>query len=233
MPENANTLLSFTLSHRITNRDEKYLREALHGVLRSTNYRGNISVSFPLEERAVVVMSDHPFNRYRTNSFIWWICVLLPLWIITWPVLWLMSQRWKVVSVEWPCRIFERPDGGWPNSDEEVPGLVHEGISEAGQGTRGAGRARVAVMTEAAWVEGWKAAIMRAAESRTEGTLYASDRDATNAIEQRNAERDDEARQRTRTALMGSFSNAAMGLFRGASDTWRNARMSRGWGGNT
>lgn len=144
-----------------------------------------------------------------------------------------MSKHWKVVSVEWPCRIFERPDGTWPNSDEEFPGLVHQGISVAGPGTRGSGRARVAVMSEAAWVEGWKAAIMRAAESRTQGTLLASDRDATNAIEQRNADRDSEARQRTKTALLGSFADAAMGLVRGASETWRNARMSRGWGGNT
>lgn len=88
-------------------------------------------------------------------------------------------------------------------------------------------------MSEAAWVEGWRAAIMRAAESRTQGTLYASDRDATNAIEERNAERDLEARQRTRIALLGSFADATMGLFRGASETWRNVRMSGGWGGNT
>lgn len=137
------------------------------------------------------------------------------------------------MNVEWPCRIFERPDGGWPDDDEEVPGFVHEGISEAGQSTRAVGRARVAVTTEAAWVEEWSAAIMRAAESRTKGTLDAADRDATNAIEQRNAEGYEEYRQRTRAAFLGSFSDAAMGLFRGASDTWHHARMSRGWGGNT
>lgn len=226
-------LNSFTLSHRITNRDDRYLNDALQGVLRSTNYRGDISVTFPLEKRATIVMSDHPFNRYRTNRWIWWACVILQLWIIAWPVLWFMTKHWKVVSVEWPCRIYQRPDGGWPNSDEQVPGLVHEGISTAPPGTRGAGQARVAVMSEAAWVESWRAAIMRAAESRTQGMLYASDRDATNAIERRNAERDWEMRQQTPTALRESFADAALGFLRGASDTLRNSRMERGWGENS
>lgn len=202
-------------------------------MLRSTNYRGKISVTFPLEQRATVVMSDHPLNRYRTNPYIWWACVILPLWIITWPVLWLMTKRWQVVSVEWPCRIFQRPDGGWPNSDEEVPELVHEGIGVAAHGTRGAGQARIAVMSEADWVDLWRAAIIRAAESQTHGTLCASDREMTRAIEQRNAERDYEASQQTRIVLMGSLPNAAMGLLRGASDSWRNSQLARGWGRNT
>ena len=224
---------SFSLSYRIVNRDDRFLTDALHGVLRSTNYRGSISVTFPLEHRAITVMSDHPLNRYRTNSCIWWVCVILPLWIVTWPILWLMTKNWEVVSVDWPCRIYQRPDGGWPNSDEDIPSLIHEGISLAAPNTRGTDGIRVAVMSEAAWVESWRAAIVRAAESRTQGTLTASDRDATSAIEQRNAERDWEARQKFRTAHLGSVAEAALGFIRGASHTWRNTRMSRGWGANT
>ena len=52
----------------------------------------------------MTVMSDHWANRARTNVFIWWACVLLQLWIITWPALWFMTKRWEVVEVDFPFK---------------------------------------------------------------------------------------------------------------------------------
>lgn len=227
------SLKTFTISRRVINRDDRYLIDALTGVLRSTNYRGSIGITFPLEDRATIVMSDHPINRYRTNRLIWWLCVIFQLWIITWPLLWLMTKHWEVVSVYWPCRIFVDEAGGWPNADEELAEVTHEGTRPDGWDARGERDVRLAAMSEMSWVEDWRCAITRAAEDKRRGMLHISDKNAAQAAEQRNAERAWETRQRFITASKGGFVGAATGLLQGASDVWRDSRLARGWGGNT
>lgn len=120
-------------------------------------------------------MSDHWINRCRTNSFIWWICVILQLWIITWPVLWTMTKKWEVVKITWPCRIYQDEDAGgsWPNADEESNDLIHEGIIPINRGptSRVQDDVRFATMTEPTWVEIWRGTIARAALDRRSGVL--------------------------------------------------------------
>ena len=135
--------------------------------------------------------------------------------------------------MNWPCRIFEHPDTGWSNADEDFPERVHQGIRPDERNARNYRDFRLAVMSEMAWVEGWRGAIIKAAESRKQGMLYAADRDATRAVEQRNAEREWESRQRATLAAQGRFVNTALGLIRGASDALRDSQMAVGWGGNT
>lgn len=207
--------------------------DALTGVIRSTNYRGSISITFPLEDRATIVMPDHPINRYRTNRLIWWICIILQLWIITWPLLWLMTKRWEVVGVHWPCRIFEDEAEGWPNADEELSEVIHKGIRPDDWDVRRERDVRLATMSETSWVEDWRAAIVRAAEENRRGMLHISDKNAAKAAEQRNAERAWETRQRFPTASQSGFIGAATGLLRGASDVLRDSQLARGWGANT
>lgn len=206
---------------------------ALTGVLRSTNYRGRVSITFPLEDRATIVMSDHPINRYRTNKLIWWICVISQLWIITWPLLWLMTKHWEVLNVYWPCRIFEDDARGWPNSDEEHAEVIHEGIRPEDWDVRRERDVRLAIMSEMAWLEDWRRAIMRAAEDRRRGMLHIVDKNAAQAAEQRNIERAWETQQRLITSSQSGIIGAAAGLMRGASDVLRDSRLAQGWGGDT
>lgn len=227
------TSYRFTISRKVTNRDDRYLIDALTGVLRSTNYRGSISITFPLEDRATIVMSDHPINRYRTNRLIWWICVIFQLWIITWPLLWLMTKHWEVLSVYWPCRIFEDETGGWPNADEEHAVMIHEGTRPDDWDVRRERDVRLATMSEMSWVEDWRGTIMRAAEDKRRGILHISDKNSAQAEEQRYAERAWETRERFAPASQASFTGAAAGFLRGAGDVMRDSRLARGWGGNT
>ena len=222
----------FTISRQIINYDDKVLIDALNGVLRSTNYRGNINISFKVEDRATTIMSDHPLNHYRTNKVIWWTCIFLQLWIITWPVLWLMTRRWEMLYVDWPCRIYRRSDGSWPNMDEENPARIHEGVQSEAADAHATNNVRLAVMSEQEWVEGWRGAIVRAAEDRKQGRLYESDRRAATAVERRNAERRFESGQRAKDARRRGFVGATLGLISGAADTFRDFRMARGWGNN-
>lgn len=63
--------------------------------IRGTNYRGQITITFPLSYRTVTVISNHPFNRLRNNKFFYWFCIIFQLWIITWPILFFMTKRWS------------------------------------------------------------------------------------------------------------------------------------------
>lgn len=143
-----------------------------------------------------------------------------------------MTKHWEVVNVNWPCRIYSS-GGALPNADEDFPDIVHEGVKPDDWDVIRDGEARIAVMSEKAWVEEWRIAIVRAAESRMQGMLYPVDKVHAMSVEQRNAERVVENRQRAAIASQGGFVDATLGLVRGVSDVFRESRLSGGWGGNT
>lgn len=214
----------FTIARNVTGVAHGTLTRQLTEALRSTNYRGNISITFPVRSRATVIMSDHWLNRYRHNKYIWWTCVLLQLWILTWPLLWIMTKRWEVFSVEWPCRIYQRADGSWPNSHQADAGSVHEGQPTDNP------LVRIANISESEWVEHWKLAIQMGAESKKQGTLTDADRRVAQAIEE-------QARQRRQGSnSVGSDSNgflaSATGLLSGVQEVMARSQTLRGWGGD-
>ena len=236
----------FTITRRIQGVDNGYLLRNLTELLRTTNYRGHISVTFPIDDRATTVMSDHFINRYRSNKYIWWTCVILQLWIITWPVLWLMTRRWEVLSSRWHCAI---PNGGLPIprgyfDDYEEPGWLvvqdnpssaierryRESEEEPRQKTMCINRSNRTAVTAPEWLESWKRAIVRAAESRTQQILTVADRNAAQTVVERVNER---GRERSSDDTQGGFIGAATGVIRGVSDVLRDAEMARGWGGDT
>ncbi|KAK7717888.1 hypothetical protein SLS57_006264 [Botryosphaeria dothidea] len=91
----------FRVSRTISGLDEALIRQRIEALIRSTNYRGHILISFPLEERAVDIYSPHAVNRWRTTTWIRWVFYLSFLWIFTWPLLYLLTARWSVYSVNW------------------------------------------------------------------------------------------------------------------------------------
>lgn len=219
----------FTITREVTNLDDKYLVHALQGVLRSTNYRGDISIAFPLDDREISLMSDHWINRCRTNMFIWWTCVVLQLWIITWPVIWMMTKKWEVVKIIWPCRVHrdEDVDVAWPNAEEESAELIDESIylNDGSPTSRGQDNVRFATIAEPTWVEIWRGSIARAAIDRRNGVLLGPlDLEATRAAEEINARR---ASQRE---LGYGESSRGLGPFLSG---MREFYGEQGWGGDT
>lgn len=155
--------------------------------------------------------------------------MILQLWIITWPVIWMMTKKWEVVKITWPCRIYKDESAGveWPISDEESPELIHEGIYPAvgSPSSRGQDDVRFATMTEPTWVENWRGSIARAALDRRDGVVLGPlDQEATRAAEEVNA------RRASRTGLTYGDSTHGTGpLLR----VMRAFYGEQGWGGDT
>lgn len=143
-----------------------------------------------------------------------------------------MTKRWEVVNVNWPCRIYGH-GAPLPKADEDFPEIVHEGIQPVEWNVDRWGETRIAVMSEKTWVDGWRLAIVRAAENRMQGTLHPVDKAHAVSVEQRNTERSLENRQRAIAASQGGFVGATLGFVRGISDTFRESRLNAGWGGDT
>ncbi|KAK1146626.1 hypothetical protein N8T08_002699 [Aspergillus melleus] len=99
---------SFTFERSVSGLDSDIIRSALKSHLRALNYRGKVEVSTAIANRSFTVYSPHWINRARNNPWIFYGCLLLQLWILTWPVLWLLERKYRVVESEWR---FSRPSG--------------------------------------------------------------------------------------------------------------------------
>lgn len=97
----ASKLKIFRVSRTVSGLDEALIRQRVEALIRSTQYRGHILISFPLENRAVDVYSPHAVNRWRTTTWIRWVFYLSFLWLFTWPLLYLLTARWSVYTVNW------------------------------------------------------------------------------------------------------------------------------------
>ncbi|RGP69621.1 hypothetical protein FSPOR_4726 [Fusarium sporotrichioides] len=92
----------FRLTRNVSGMDEEMLRDSISGYIRSTNYRGNISVEFPVADRAVDIYSTSYLNKWRLTRWICWLFYLTFLWVFAWPVLFFATKRHEVVKVTWP-----------------------------------------------------------------------------------------------------------------------------------
>lgn len=141
----------------------------------------------------------------------------------------MMTKKWEVVKIIWPCKIYRDEDVGatWPNADEESPDLIHEGTcpTDGSPSSRGQDNVRIATVTEPTWVEIWRSSIARAAIDRRNGVVLGPlDLEAARAVEEINARR---APQR---GLGYGESSHGMGpLLRGMRDFY----IEQGWGGDT
>ncbi len=214
----------FTVSRTVTELQREILTKGMNEAVRGTNYRGDIAITYPERNRATIVMSDHWINRYRHNKLIWWICVILQLWIFTWPLLIFMTKRWEVLTVEWPCRVYVEPDGSWPMAQESNPGgRTYEGHETSNP------LERVAYMTEQDWVRQWRLAVQLAAESKKRGTLSDGDWRIAQEVEERSRQR---AAGRSAAGQDNGILAAATGLLSGVQGFMAQSQRASGWGGN-
>lgn len=92
------------------------MRSVFTSHLRSLNYRGSITISASLANGSITVYSRHWINKLRNNPFVFWACIILQLWILTWPLIWLLERRYEVVrSMWWSSREVQDPGSpsGW------------------------------------------------------------------------------------------------------------------------
>ncbi|TPX15320.1 uncharacterized protein E0L32_004597 [Thyridium curvatum] len=104
-------LKAFSVRRRMVGFDEDRVRQKIEALVRASNYRGRVQVTFPVKDDLVEVFNACRTNRWRLTTWIFWLCAFTLLFLLTWPYLLVRTKRFEVVSVDWP---FSRPreDGG-------------------------------------------------------------------------------------------------------------------------
>ncbi|RAL16179.1 uncharacterized protein BO97DRAFT_403307 [Aspergillus homomorphus CBS 101889] len=92
---------SFTYRRNLNGFDAGPMRTKLISHIRSTGYQGHVHVSPSLANGMITIYSPHWINRLRNHGFVYWACIILQLWFITWPVIWFLERRYEVVRSEW------------------------------------------------------------------------------------------------------------------------------------
>ena len=101
----------FRMSHAVRGFNIDTLRSELKDIIRSLNYRGDINIRISIHNNRVTVYSSHWINQLRRNPFIYWSCIISQLWLITWPVIYMLERRYHVVqSVWWSSRDIDEED---------------------------------------------------------------------------------------------------------------------------
>lgn len=98
----------FQLKRRMLGFDCQHVREELEGMVRGTNYRGHLQITFPVHDERVEVWNDCRTNQWRLTKWIYNLFCMSMLWLLTWPYLVLRTKRFETVTSDW---YFSRPDG--------------------------------------------------------------------------------------------------------------------------
>jgi hypothetical protein len=130
----------FRLERPVPGLDQQYLKNRIEGLIASANYRGNVSVTFPIEDRYLDIYTSNKINQWRLKTWVCWIFYLTFLWIFTWPYLFFMTKRYAVVMAEWPFSVIEE------------------------DGTK-----KYTTISEEQWFENWKVGVRRLVLDRFQG----------------------------------------------------------------
>ena len=204
---------SFTLRHHIINRNDAILTEHVTRTIRSTGYRGHITITFPLYPRTLTIATPHTLNRLRHNKLVYWTCIILQLWLLTWPILFLLTKRWSMTETYWPYKI---PDG------EPREGIDNEGRRIFQQ------HFKYVKESERVWAERYRYTIQKAVLSRAQGGAIVGF--VQNGREAEDAERQRLERERE---PQGGFVGGALALARGLGNVARELDAGREWGYDT
>lgn len=139
-------LRAFSLERRMIGFDYKKVRSQMETLVRRTNYRGHLQVSFPTDEVGQVYYNEHRFNQWRMLRWVQALCVLTAMIIFTWPYLFFATKRYEVVTVDWP---FSR--------------------------TTSEGRKEYVSLSEDQWYNMWARAITKGVLGKRQGTLDQED----------------------------------------------------------
>lgn len=84
------------------------IKGQIESLVRATQYRGHLDVTFPVEQRHVDIYTPHTINKWRI-SWVRYIFYFTFLWLFTWPILFFMTKWWDVYTVVWSFSV--------PNAD--------------------------------------------------------------------------------------------------------------------
>lgn len=144
----------FQLERGVAGLNHDRLREHLESMVRRTNYRGHLSVSFPVQNARVEVWNECRTNQWRLTKWIYVVFCVSMLWLFTWPYLFFRTKRFETVSAVW---IFSRQ------------------IEDTQQ------RSYVTI-SEDQWYNLWGRAISKAVLQKRQGTLGQDDLLAADAV---------------------------------------------------
>lgn len=197
---------SFLLKRKVLNHDQKKLEQLIRAAVSETNYRGHVSIDFPIQHQTVLVYSPGKLNEWRSTVWIRWFFYLTFLWVFAWPVLFFMTARYEVVKVNY--RYADQPGGNdWERT--------------------------YTVMSEVAWFNRWQSAIKRAALARMvckDSCLDEEYRAHTELADQR-GERMGREPDIPRTG--NAWADGALGLLGQGLRVVDNYNSARGWGADT
>lgn len=108
------SMKSFTFERNIINHDRSHLEYLLRRIVTSTNYRGSVNIRFLTLHNRVIVYSPHMINEWRMTPWVRWFFYLTFLWVISWPVLFLITRRYEVVNCIY--QYADRPAGVGANT---------------------------------------------------------------------------------------------------------------------
>ena len=94
-------LKSFVLQRCVVGLDEERIKEKMETLVRSTNYRGRLHITFPVQDAVIRVYNSSRTNRWRLTAWIYWLCIFTLMFIFTWPYLFLRTKRFEVVFADW------------------------------------------------------------------------------------------------------------------------------------
>ncbi|KAK0610190.1 hypothetical protein B0T17DRAFT_128541 [Bombardia bombarda] len=98
-------LKCFALQRRVLGFDEEKVRQKLTSLVRATNYKGHLTITFPVKDALVEVYNDCRINRWRLTTWIIWMCMFTLMFLFTWPFLFFRTKRFEVVYADWPFSV--------------------------------------------------------------------------------------------------------------------------------
>ncbi|KAH8881686.1 hypothetical protein GQ53DRAFT_832186 [Thozetella sp. PMI_491] len=94
-------LKCFAVQRRMVGFDEARLKEKLQNMIRATNYRGSLDITFPVKDGVIQVYNDCKTNQWRLTTWVFWLCIFTLMFLFTWPYLFFRTKRFEVVFVDW------------------------------------------------------------------------------------------------------------------------------------
>lgn len=193
----------FIFERKIINHDKIHLEYLLRRIVTSTNYRGQVYVNFPTSHKRVIVYSPHMINEWRMTTWIRWFFYLTCLWVVSWPVLILITRRYEIVKGIY--QYADRPAG--------------VGISAR----------KATVQSEDEFVNHWEAALRSAIMGRMVKRDCCLDEDFRVQVLQEEVARG-QAAARVLQGTGNTFADGAVGIISAATNLVGEYNDARGWG---
>ncbi|PYH31584.1 uncharacterized protein BO87DRAFT_428586 [Aspergillus neoniger CBS 115656] len=107
--DDPSSVKSFKFSRSLVGFDGSVLISSLTSHLRSLHYRGDISITVDMANRDLIVYNPHWVNKLRNNAWVYYLCIILQVWILAWPIIFLLERRYDIVRSVW---YFSRVEDG-------------------------------------------------------------------------------------------------------------------------